>query len=222
MRNVSLACALVLATTSIARAQDAAIVDAKHYQVLIDNERTRVLHVVVGPGEKVPRHGHPDAIMIPLVIPPGPEGAKAPAAMFIPAQTHGADDSGPMRVEFIYVELKGNAAPTATVPANRPGITSTRLVENPKADAIRDGGHRVQRAGRDDARLRSGDRRAGRRRAQSDRRRQDDEHVEAGRRGLHRPQRQARVEERGQARRLRDRRDQVITTSVRFQTSPRR
>ena len=137
MRNVLLACALVLAPTSIGRAQDAAVVDAKHYRVLIDNERTRVLHVVVNPGEKIPRHGHPDAIMIPLVIPPGPAGAKAPAATFIPAQTHGADDSGPMRVEFIYVELKGNAAPTATVPANRPGITSTRLIENPKADAIR-------------------------------------------------------------------------------------
>jgi len=137
MRNVLLACALVLATTSIGRAQDAAVVDAKHYRVLIDNERTRVLHVVVGPGEKIPRHGHPDAIMIPLVIPPGPAGAKAPAAMFIPAQTHGANDSGPMRAEFIYVELKGNAAPCATVPANRPGITSTRLIENPKADAIR-------------------------------------------------------------------------------------
>ncbi len=53
---------------------------------------------------------------------------------------------------------------------------------------------------------------------QSDRRRQDDEQVEEGRRGLHRPQRQARVEERGQARRLRDRRDQVITTGVRFRS----
>jgi quercetin dioxygenase-like cupin family protein len=137
MREVSLACALVLATTSGARAQDPAQVDAKHYQVLIDNERTRVFHVVVGPGEKVPMHGHPDAIMIPLMIPPTPEGAKAPAAILIPAQKHEGDNPGKTPVDFIYVELKGNAPPTATLPVSRPGIQATRLVEHPKADAIR-------------------------------------------------------------------------------------
>jgi quercetin dioxygenase-like cupin family protein len=130
MRGVSIACALVLAMTSVARAQDAAQVDAKHYQVLIDNERTRVVHVVVGPGEKVPMHEHPDAIAIRL-------DAKAGGAHFVPAQKHEGDNPGNTPVDFIYVELKGNAAPTATVPANRPGIQSTRLVDNPKADAIR-------------------------------------------------------------------------------------
>ena len=39
-------------------------------------------------------------------------------------------------MDFIYVELKGTAAPTATVPASRPGIKTTRLVEKPKADAM--------------------------------------------------------------------------------------
>ena len=130
MRAVSLACALVLATISIARAQDPATVDAKHYQLLIDNERTRVFHVVVGPGEKVPMHEHPDAIAIPL-------GAQAGGAYFVPAQKHEGDNPGKAPVDFIYVELKGTAAPTAAVPASRPGIQSTRLVEKPKADAIR-------------------------------------------------------------------------------------
>ena len=133
MRKVSLACALVVATTattSIARAQDPAKVDARHYQVLIDNERTRVFRVVVGPGEKVPMHEHPDAIAIPL-------DAKAGGAYFIPAQKHEGGNPGTSDVDFIYVELKGNAAPTATVPASRPGIKSTRLLENAKADAIR-------------------------------------------------------------------------------------
>jgi hypothetical protein len=40
-------------------------------------------------------------------------------------------------VDFIYVELKGNAPPTATLPVIRPGTRATRLVEHPKADAIR-------------------------------------------------------------------------------------
>ena len=64
MRTVSLACALVVTTASVARAHDPAMADAKHYQVLIDNARTRVFRVVVGPGEKVPMPEHPDAIRI--------------------------------------------------------------------------------------------------------------------------------------------------------------
>lgn len=137
MRTVSLACGLVLATASVARAQDPARVDAKHYQVLIDNARTRVFHVVVGPGEKVPMHEHPDAIMIPLTVPPTRDGSQAPAAFFMSAQKHGGDNPGTTPVDFIYVELRGDAAPTAVVPSNRPGINSTRLVEHPKADVIR-------------------------------------------------------------------------------------
>lgn len=130
MRTVSLVYALVLATTSIALAQDPARVDAKHYQLLIDNQRTRVFHVVVAPGEKVPLHEHPDAILIQLA-------ATVEGAYFVPAQKHEGGNPGKDPVDFIYVELKGDAAPTAAVPASRPGMKSTRLVENPKADAIR-------------------------------------------------------------------------------------
>ena len=75
-------------------------------------------------------HDHPDAIAIPL-------DAKAGGAYFVPAQTHEGGNPGTDHVDFIYVELKSNAAPTATVPASRPGIKSTRLLEHAKADAIR-------------------------------------------------------------------------------------
>ena len=128
-RTVSLACALVLAMTSLAGAQDPAKVNAKQYQVLIDNDRTRVFRVVVGPGEKVLMHEHPDAIAIPL-------DATAGGAHFIPAQRHQGSNPGTDHVDFIYVELKGTAAPTATVPASRPGLKSTRLLEHAKAEAI--------------------------------------------------------------------------------------
>ena len=137
MRAVSLACVMVLATASVARAQDPAKVDAGHYRVLIDNARTRVFRVTVGPGEKVPIHEHPDAIMIPLTLPPTPDGSPAPPAIFMSAQRHGGDNPGTTPVDFIYVELKGDAAPIAVVPSNLQGITSARLVENSKADAIR-------------------------------------------------------------------------------------
>jgi beta-alanine degradation protein BauB len=136
MRAVSLAIALVLVTVSAARAQDPAQVDGKHYKVLIDNARTRVFHVVVGPGEKVPLHEHPDAIAVPL-------GARTGSAHFVPAQTHAGDNPGTSAVDFIYVELKGDAPPAAAVPANatvppnRPGITRTELVDHPKACAFR-------------------------------------------------------------------------------------
>lgn len=136
MRTVSLAIALVLVTVSAARAQDPAQVDGKHYQVLFDNARTRVFHVVVGPGEKVPMHEHPDAIAIPL-------GARTGSAHFVPAQKHAGDNPGTSAVDFIYVELKGDPPPAAVVPAdvtvppNRPGITRTSLVEHPKACAFR-------------------------------------------------------------------------------------
>ena len=116
-------------TASAGLAQDPAKVDAVHSRVLIDNARTRVFRVTVGPGEKVPMHEHPDAIMIPLTPPPTPDGSPAPAAIFMSAQRHGGDNPGTTPVDFIYVELKGDAAPTAVVPSNRPGITSTRLVE---------------------------------------------------------------------------------------------
>jgi quercetin dioxygenase-like cupin family protein len=138
---------LVLAITSTARAQDPVKVSAKHYHVLLDNARVRVLHVNVGPGEKTAVHEHPDSIVIPLVnsnvrftLADGktvPSDLKAETAIFDPATKHAGENLGKTAVEAIVVELKGKAAPTATVPASRPGIKSTRLVENPRADVIR-------------------------------------------------------------------------------------
>jgi quercetin dioxygenase-like cupin family protein len=147
MRGLSVACGLVLATASVARAQDPAKVDAKHYHVLVDNARVRVLHVAVPPGEKTPVHEHPDSIIIPLVnsnvrftLADGktvPSDLKAETAAFDPASKHAGENLGKTAVEALVVELKGNAAPTATIPASRPGIKSSRLLENPRADVIR-------------------------------------------------------------------------------------
>jgi hypothetical protein len=137
MKVVSIACALILSATSGASAQDPATVDAGHYRILIDNARTRVFHVLVGPGEKVPTHAHPDAIMVPLNPTRARDGSKAPDASFLPAQTHGGGNDNTTPIEFIYIELKSHEAPTATPPANRPGLKSSALFDHPKAAAIR-------------------------------------------------------------------------------------
>jgi beta-alanine degradation protein BauB len=140
MRAVSIACALILAATSGAVAQDPATVDARHYRVVLDNVRTRVFHVLVGPGETVPVHSHPDAIMVPLTGSALVNRSAPPDALFQPAQTHGGGGGGNDRatpIEFIYIELKGDPAPTTAVAAHRPGLTSTQLLDTPKAHAIR-------------------------------------------------------------------------------------
>ena len=129
--------ALILATASSAIAQDPATVDARHCRVVVDNARTRVFHVLVGPGEKVPTHSHPDAIMVPLTGSAVIGQTKPPEALFLPAQTHEGGNDGTTPTEFIYVELTGNTAPTATVAANRPELTSTPLLNTPKPAALR-------------------------------------------------------------------------------------
>ena len=123
MRAVTIACALILAATSGASAQDPAKVDARHYRVVIDNARARVFHVLVSPGEKVPTHAHPDAIMVTLNGAPAPDGSKTPDALFLRAQTHGGGNDGTTPIEFIYIELKGHETPTATVFSEPAGTT---------------------------------------------------------------------------------------------------
>ncbi len=43
----------------VAKAQDPAKVDPKHYKVLFNNQYVRILDVDQKPGEKAPMHSHP-------------------------------------------------------------------------------------------------------------------------------------------------------------------
>jgi quercetin dioxygenase-like cupin family protein len=45
-------------------------------------------------------------------------------------------NAGTSPLEAIVVELKGPAAPKATLPATRPNMTMTRLIENPRVDVV--------------------------------------------------------------------------------------
>jgi len=88
---------LCLAAAS-ARAQDPVKVDAKHYQVVLENAQVRVLHVRYGPHEKSVMHKHPGAVAVFLsaqdarfTLPGGKtveRHAAAGEAQWTPAETH--------------------------------------------------------------------------------------------------------------------------------------
>jgi quercetin dioxygenase-like cupin family protein len=57
---------LFVAAAPLAAAQDAAKVDEKHYQIVYEDERVRVLKVTLGPKERAERHSHPAGSVIHL------------------------------------------------------------------------------------------------------------------------------------------------------------
>lgn len=147
MKSLALAGVAVVLGVTVGFAQDPVKTNPKHYHVLVDNAQVRVLHVVVGPGEKTTMHEHPDNVT--LLLTDGKMAftaadgksetveMKAGQALWSGTQKHMGANSGPAGLEAIVVELKGAAAPKATLPASRPNMSRTTLVENPRADAYR-------------------------------------------------------------------------------------
>jgi quercetin dioxygenase-like cupin family protein len=107
----------------------------------------RVLHVIVAPGEKTVMHEHPDNVTVLLtdgkMAFTGADGktetmdTKAGTALWSGAQKHMGANAGTTPLEAIVVELKGSAAPKATIPTSRANMSRTVLVENPRADAVK-------------------------------------------------------------------------------------
>lgn len=146
MKSLKLGVVLAASLPLAAAAQDPVKVDASHYKLLVDNASVRVLKVDYAVGEKSAMHSHPDAILVPLgsakarfTLPDGKtqdmEVTKEVAA-WTPAGTHNPANVGTTPVDAILVEFKG-APGTATLPAARPGLQATTLVENPRAVAIK-------------------------------------------------------------------------------------
>jgi quercetin dioxygenase-like cupin family protein len=147
MRRLAFAAlGLGLATAAPALAQDPVTVNPKNYHVLVDNPRVRVLHVTAAAGEKTVLHEHPDNMVVVLtdgrMTFTGADGKsetvdmKAGSAMWSPAGKHMGTNAGTTPLEAVVVELKGSAAPTATLPASRPNLSRTTLVENARAAAF--------------------------------------------------------------------------------------
>ncbi len=115
-----IAVAIVVGACSLrageAHAQDPAKVAAKMNKVVLDNERVRVLDVVLKPGEQMPMHSHPDNIV--YVIKGGKtravdmQGAptdrefKDGECSFRKAETHAIQNTDTKEIHVLNVELK--------------------------------------------------------------------------------------------------------------------
>jgi len=107
------ACCLVAGR---AHSQDPVKVAAKMNKVVLDNDRVRVLDVVLKPGEQMPMHSHPDNIV--FVIKGGKTRAvdmkgtptdrefKDGECTFRPAETHAIQNTDTKEIHVLNVELK--------------------------------------------------------------------------------------------------------------------
>jgi len=118
---------LFLLSASVLVAQDAAKVDPKHYTVVSENDRVRILKIHYGPHEKSVMHSHPDAVAVFLTdanmqfnFPDGktePRSGKTGDSMFTTATTHLPENNSDKPFDAVLVELKGKAAKASAKPA---------------------------------------------------------------------------------------------------------
>lgn len=95
---------------------DATTTDPDKYQVVMENERVRVLRYHDVPGTKTHQHRHPDSVLYALStfrrrlhFPDGTSRERAFTVgdvMWIPAQTHVGENIGTTDTEVLLVELK--------------------------------------------------------------------------------------------------------------------
>jgi mannose-6-phosphate isomerase-like protein (cupin superfamily) len=117
------------------------------YKLVFENATVRVLHVTVKAGGKTTLHEHPDTVVVPLSNArvkfasadgkPTEAPLKADEPMWDPAKKHSGENLEKTPVEVILVELKGNKAPSATVPTSRPEMKITPAFDNPRAAAFK-------------------------------------------------------------------------------------
>jgi quercetin dioxygenase-like cupin family protein len=89
-------------------------------KIVFENEQVRVVHYTIQPGQKVPMHGHPDNVQIPLTDATaestGPDNKttavslKAGEVRWRPAFQHSVVNTGSTPIEGVLVEMKGAPA----------------------------------------------------------------------------------------------------------------
>ena len=104
----------------VAFADDPLDVAPGRYVKLFENDRVRVMEVTFNPGEKVKKHSHPDHFV--TVLEPGkikifkPDGSAneieltKDQVIWIPAETHWAENTGTTRIKLLVSELKDQGA----------------------------------------------------------------------------------------------------------------
>lgn len=87
------------------------------YKKLFENDKVRVMEVTFKPGEKIKEHSHPDHFV--TVLEPGkikifkPDGSNQEMELakeqvvWIPAETHWAENTGKSQIKLLVSELKG-------------------------------------------------------------------------------------------------------------------
>lgn len=114
---IALLIALLLAAAPpLAAAQDATVTDPDKYQLLLENDRVRVLSYRDRPGERTHEHRHPAFVVIALEpfrrrlhLPDGRTMVRefqAGEVMYSDAQTHVGENVGSTPTRVIMVELK--------------------------------------------------------------------------------------------------------------------
>jgi mannose-6-phosphate isomerase-like protein (cupin superfamily) len=151
MKQALLAVGVAVAIASPAFAQDAVKADPKHYKVVAENERVRVLKATYGPGEKSVMHEHPDTFAVFLTdvnvrftFADGKsvEATRKPGdAMVDAAVKHQPENLGAAKMEAIIVEVKpGVSAPPpvagAVPPVSGDKISRTPIVSGPHGEAV--------------------------------------------------------------------------------------
>jgi len=100
----------------MAKAQDPAKVDPRHYKVIFNNPQVRILDVRLKPGEKTPMHSHPNLVVYSLTggtIKSTTADGKTTTVMTKPgqigwrnAQTHTSENVGKTEIHALGIELK--------------------------------------------------------------------------------------------------------------------
>jgi beta-alanine degradation protein BauB len=112
-----LAAGLAAFATGAAAAADPVKVDSKHYKVMFENARVRVLRIHYGPHETSVMHTHPDGVVTYLadghmkfLLPGGKtvtSSGKAGQATWAPGGPHKPTNLSDKAFDAVLVELKG-------------------------------------------------------------------------------------------------------------------
>jgi quercetin dioxygenase-like cupin family protein len=126
---------------------DPAQVDSKHYQVVLENDRIRVLRISYGPGERSVMHGHPASLallttdaQIRFTYPNGRSedvNATAGGVLWVEAEDHLPENLGRERLEATLVELKTPASLGEQIGDERGNITSMRVIPGAEGQGLK-------------------------------------------------------------------------------------
>ena len=114
--RAALAAGLTVIVAGAASAQDPVKVDPRHYKIVFENSRVRVLRIHYGPHETSVMHDHPDGVVTYLsdghmrfLLPGGKivdSVGKAGTSIWAPGGPHKPTNVGNRPMDAVLVELK--------------------------------------------------------------------------------------------------------------------